>query len=142
MTDVKSGDKVAIHYTGTLEDGTVFDSSDGREPLAFTVGSGQIIPGLDTALPGMKVGDKKKVTIAPDQAYGDHNPEGVLQFPRSEMPADMPLEVGTKLEMRSPDGRGTTVTVTAISDDMVTLDANHDLAGKTLVFDFELIAIG
>ncbi len=142
MTQVKSGDKVAIHYTGTLEDGTVFDSSDGREPLAFTVGSGQIIPGLDTALPGMSVGDKKKVTIAPDQAYGDHNPEGVLQFPRSEMPDDMPLEVGTKLEMRSPDGRGTTVTVTAISDDMVTLDANHDLAGKTLVFDFELIAIG
>ncbi|MCP5036008.1 MAG: peptidylprolyl isomerase [Rhodobacteraceae bacterium] len=142
MSEVKSGDNVSIHYTGSLEDGSVFDSSSGRDPLAFTVGSGQIIPGLDKALAGMKVGDKKKVTIPSDEAYGAHNSEGVLEVPRSEMPDDLPLEIGVQLEMRSPDGQAMPVTVTAMTDDTVTLDANHFLAGKVLVFDFELIAIG
>ena len=142
MSEVKSGDKVAIHYTGSLTDGSVFDSSEGREPLEFTVGSGQIIPGLDAALPGMKVGDKKKVTIAPADAYGDHNPEGVLEVPKSQLPDDMPLEIGTQLEMRSPDGRSAPVTIIAVGDDTVTMDSNHFLAGKELVFDFELMKIG
>ncbi len=142
MSEVKSGDKVAIHYTGSLTDGSVFDSSEGREPLEFTVGSGQIIPGLDAALPGMKVGEKKRVTIAPADAYGDHNPEGVLDVPRSELPDEIPLEVGTRLEMRSPDGRAVPVTITKVTDDTVTMDANHMLAGKDLVFDFELVKIG
>ena len=142
MSEVKSGDKVAIHYTGSLTDGSVFDSSEGREPLEFTVGSGQIIPGLDAALPGMKVGEKKRVTIAPADAYGDHNPEGVLDVPRSELPDEIPLEVGTRLEMRSPDGRAVPVTITRVTDDTVTMDANHMLAGKDLVFDFELVKIG
>ncbi len=142
MSEVKSGDKVAIHYTGSLTDGTVFDSSEGREPLEFTVGSGQIIPGLDAALPGMKVGERKKVTIAPEDAYGPHHPEGVLEVPRSQLPDDLPLEVGTMLEMRSPDGRAAPVTITAVGEDSVTLDANHMLAGKELVFDFELVSIG
>ena len=142
MSEVKSGDKVAIHYTGSLTDGSVFDSSEGREPLEFTVGSGQIIPGLDAALPGMKVGDKKKVTIKPADAYGEHNAEGVIEVPRSELPDEIPLEVGTRLEMRSPDGRAIPVTITKVTDDTVTMDANHMLAGKDLVFDFELVKIG
>ncbi len=142
MSEVKTGDKVAIHYTGSLTDGTVFDSSEGRAPLEFTVGSGQIIPGLDAALPGMKVGERKKVTIAPADAYGDHHPEGVLEVPKSQLPDDLPLEVGTMLEMRSPDGRAAPVTITAVGEDSVTLDANHMLAGKELVFDFELVSIG
>ncbi len=142
MSEVKSGDKVAIHYTGSLTDGSVFDSSEGREPLEFTVGSGQIIPGLDAALPGMKVGDKKKVTIKPADAYGEHNAEGVIEVPRSELPDEIPLEVGTRLEMRSPDGRAIPVTITKVTDDTVTMDANHMLAGKDLVFDFELVRIG
>lgn len=142
MSEVKSGDKVAIHYTGSLTDGSVFDSSEGREPLEFTVGSGQIIPGLDAALPGMKVGERKKVTIKPADAYGEHNAEGVIEVPRSELPDEIPLEVGTRLEMRSPDGRAIPVTITKVTDDTVTMDANHMLAGKDLVFDFELVKIG
>ncbi len=142
MSEVKSGDKVAIHYTGSLTDGSVFDSSEGREPLEFTVGSGQIIPGLDAALPGMKVGDKKKVTIKPADAYGEHNADGVIDVPRSELPDEIPLEVGVQLEMRSPDGRAIPVTITKVTDDTVTMDANHMLAGKDLVFDFELVKIG
>ncbi len=141
MSEIKSGDKVSIHYTGTLEDGSVFDSSEGRDPLAFTVGSGQIIPGLDQALPGMKAGDKKKVTIAPENAYGPHSPEGVIEAPRGEMPPDLPLEVGGKLEMRTPDGQAVPVTITALTDETVTLDANHFLAGKVLIFDFEVVAV-
>ncbi len=139
--EAKNGDKVAIHYTGSLTDGTVFDSSDGRAPLAFTIGAGQIIPGLDKALPGMKVGEKKTVNIPPDEAYGSHDPEGIIGVPRDEMPDDLELEIGTKLEMRSPDGRAMTVTVTALATDTVTLDANHHLAGKELVFAFELVAV-
>ncbi len=142
MSKVKSGDKVAIHYTGSLTDGSVFDSSEGRAPLEFTVGSGQIIPGLDKALEGMEVGDKKKVTIAPADAYGEHNPEGVLEVPRDQLPDDLPLEVGTQLEMRSPDGRAVPVTIIAVGNESVTMDANHFLAGKDLVFDFELVSIG
>lgn len=142
MTQVKSGDNVQIHYTGTLPDGTVFDSSEGREPLGFTVGSGQIIPGLDKALPGMAAGDKKRVEIAPEEAYGHHDPQGVLEVPRSEIPADIPLELGLQLEMRDQQGRAMPVTVSALTDETVTLDANHQLAGKTLIFDFELISIG
>ncbi len=142
MTTVKSGDKVAIHYTGSLTDGSVFDSSEGRAPLEFTVGSGQIIPGLDAALPGMKVGDKKKVNIAPADAYGAHNPEGVLEVPKDQLPDDMPFEIGAQLEMRSPDGRAAPVTIIAIGEDSVTMDANHFLAGKELVFDFEVVKIG
>lgn len=142
MTEVKSGDAVQIHYTGTLNDGTVFDSSEGRDPLAFTVGSGQIIPGLDKALPGMKVGDKKDVPVPAAEAYGEHNPEGVLEVPRSDIPAEIPLEVGLMLEMRNPQGQAMPVTVTAVSEEQVTLDANHRLAGKDLNFAIELVAIG
>ncbi|MDH5798407.1 MAG: peptidylprolyl isomerase [Paracoccaceae bacterium] len=142
MTEVKSGDVVRIHYTGTLDDGSVFDSSDGRDPLEFTVGSGQIIPGLDKELPGMVVGDKKSVTIAPEEAYGPVH-EGARQaVPRGDIPDHIPLELGTQLQMQTQDGQGIAVTVVEVTDETVTLDANHPLAGKALTFAFEVISVG
>ncbi len=142
MTQVKPGDTVRIHYTGTLNDGTMFDSSQGRDPLEFTVGSGQIIPGLDKALPGMQVGDAKSVPVPAAEAYGARNDEAVMEVPRAELPDDIPLEVGTMLEMRSPDGRAVPVQITEVNDAAVTLDANHRLAGEDLTFDIELVSIG
>jgi peptidylprolyl isomerase len=141
MTQVKSGDTVAIHYTGTLLDGSTFDSSDGREPLEFEVGSGQIIPGLDGALPGMAVGDKKVVKIGSEDAYGPINPEMRQAVPREGIPADIPLEVGVQLQMQTPDGQAMPVMVVEVDEATVTLDANHPLAGKDLQFDIELVKI-
>ena len=137
MTQVKTGDTVHIHYTGTLNDGTTFDSSEGREPLSFQVGSGQIIPGLDSAIPGMTVGDKKTVNVACDEAYGQVNPEMTQAVPRADIPADIPLETGTRLQMQTQNGQVIPVTVTAVDDSTVTLDANHPLAGQDLTFNIE-----
>ncbi len=141
MAEVKAGDTVHLHYTGTLLDGTPFDSSEGRDPLAFVVGSGQIIPGLDTAIPGMQVGDKKVVKIGADDAYGQLNPDMRQAVPRDGIPADIPLEVGIQLQMQTPDGQAMPVTVVEVDEATVTLDANHPLAGKDLQFDIELIKI-
>jgi peptidylprolyl isomerase len=141
MTEVKSGDTVRIHYTGTLKDGTTFDSSSGRDPLEFTVGSGQIIPGLDVALPGMSVGDKKKVDIECKDAYGPINPEMRQTVPREGIPDEIPLDLGTRLQMQTPDGQAVPVTVVEVSDSDVTLDANPPLAGQDLTFDIELVEI-
>lgn len=142
MTQVKTGDTVSIHYTGTLADGETFDSSDGRDPLEFTVGSGQIIPGLDVALPGMAVGDKKVVEIPADEAYGQPQDEARQTMPRSEVPKDIPLEVGLQLQVQTPQGQVMPVTVVEVTDTEVTLDANHPLAGKDLTFAIELMKIG
>lgn len=141
MTEVKSGDKVRIHYTGSLADGTVFDSSDGRDPLEFTVGSGQIIPGLDKHLPGMKLGEQKTIVAEAAEAYGPRHDDAVQAVPRAQIPAEIPLEVGLQLQMQSPQGQVIPVTVVEISDEEVTLDANHRLAGQDLTFLFELIEI-
>lgn len=141
MSAVKSGDTVAIHYTGTLLDGSTFDSSEGRAPLEFEVGSGMIIPGLDRAIPGMEVGDKKVVKIACADAYGPLNPEMRQAVPREGIPAEIPLELGTQLQMQTPDGQALPVTVVEVTDATVTLDANHPLAGKDLQFDIELMSI-
>ena len=141
MTQVKTGDTVHIHYTGTLNDGTTFDSSEGREPLSFQVGSGQIIPGLDSAIPGMTVGDKKTVNVACDEAYGQVNPEMTQAVPRADIPADIPLETGTRLQMQTQNGQVIPVTVTAVDDSTVTLDANHPLAGQDLTFSIQLVKI-
>lgn len=142
MAQVKSGDTVAIHYTGTLADGSTFDSSDGRDPLEFVVGSGQIIPGLDKALPGMDVGDKKVVEIPCAEAYGEANPANRQAIPREQIPADIPLEMGLTLQMQSPDGQHVMpVTVVELSDTEVTLDANHALAGKDLTFAIEVMSV-
>jgi peptidylprolyl isomerase len=141
MAEVKAGDTVHLHYTGTLLDGTTFDSSEGRDPLQFEVGSGQIIPGLDVAIPGMQVGDKKVVKIGADDAYGQMNPEMRQSVPREGIPAEIRLEPGTQLQMQTPDGQAMPVTVVEVTDATVTLDANHPLAGKDLKFDIELIKI-
>ena len=141
MTQVKTGDTVQIHYAGTLDDGTQFDSSEGRDPLEFQVGSGQIIPGLDAALPGMTVGDKKTVNVPCDQAYGPLNPEMRQAVPREGIPADIPLDIGTQLQMQTPEGQVMPVTVVDVDEAHVTLDANHPLAGKDLTFDIELVGI-
>ncbi|WP_299614835.1 peptidylprolyl isomerase [uncultured Tateyamaria sp.] len=140
MTDIKDGDTVRIHYTGTLLDGTVFDSSDGRDPLEFVVGSGQIIPGLDVALPGMSEGEKKSVSIPCDKAYGPINPALRQDVPRDAIPEEIPLEVGLQLQMQTPQGQPMPVTVVEIGDSEVTLDANHPLAGQDLKFDFEVVS--
>ena len=141
MTQVKTGDTVHIHYTGTLNDGTTFDSSEGREPLSFQVGSGQIIPGLDSAIPGMTVGDKKTVNVACDEAYGQVNPEMTQAVPRADIPADIPLETGTRLQMQTQNGQVIPVTVTAVDDSTVPLAATHPLAGQDLTFNIELVKI-
>ncbi len=141
MSHVKSGDTVRIHYTGTLNDGSVFDSSEGRDPLEFTVGSGQIIPGLDKALPEMEVGEKKRVEVGSEEAYGPVQDEAKQAVPRSEIPEDIPLEVGLQLQARNENGEVMPLTVVEVADETVVLDANHPLAGKDLTFDIELVAI-
>ncbi|OBY28735.1 FKBP-type peptidyl-prolyl cis-trans isomerase [Leisingera sp. JC1] len=141
MTGVKNGDTVRIHYTGKLTDGTVFDSSEGRDPLEFTVGAGHVIAGMDAGLEGMNAGDKKTLEIPCTEAYGPINPAARQEIPREGIPADIPLDLGTQLQMQSPDGQVLPVTVVEVSDDTVTLDANHFLAGKDLVFDIELVSV-
>lgn len=141
MTAIKQGDTVRIHYTGTLLDGKVFDSSEGRDPLEFVAGSGQIISGLDAALPGMAVGDKKRVEVPCVDAYGPINPGARQQIPREGIPDDIPLEPGTQLQMQTPDGQAVPVTVVEVNDATVTLDANHPLAGQDLIFDIEIVSI-
>jgi FKBP-type peptidyl-prolyl cis-trans isomerase 2 len=141
MTQAKPGTTVSIHYTGTLDDGTTFDSSDGRDPLTFQMGEGQIIPGLESALSGMSVGEEKTVTIPSDQAYGPLNPQAVQQVPREAVPADIPLDLGTQLQVQTPDGRALPVVVTEVTNEHVMLDANHPLAGKDLTFAVEVVGV-
>jgi len=141
MTQTKQGDTVTIHYTGTLEDGTVFDSSEGREPLSFTVGNGQVIPGFEEAVIGMTKDEKKNVTIPVEKAYGPRNEEMVIEVPRNQVPSDINPEVGQKLQMQGPDNQIVVVEVTGMTDELVTLDANPPLAGKDLIFDIELVTI-
>lgn len=141
MTQAKSGDTVRIHYTGTLDDGTEFDSSRGREPLEFAVGGGQVIPGFDAAVEGMAVGESKSVTIEPDQAYGPRHEQLVQEVPRSALPDDLEASVGMQLQSQAPDGRVMTFVVAAVADESITVDGNHPLAGQPLTFDIELVAI-
>ncbi len=141
MTTAQSGSKVKIHYKGTLENGDVFDSSEGREPLEFTIGSGQVIKGFDEAVTGMNVGEKKSVTIPVEKAYGHRNDELVIEAPREHIPPDLNPEIGQRLEMGGPNGELLLVTVVEISDSHITLDANPPLAGMDLNFDIELVAV-
>jgi peptidylprolyl isomerase len=141
MTEVKNGDTVRIHYTGTLADGSVFDSSEGRDPLEFTVGARQVIEGMDSELPGMSVGEKKTLNIPCDKAYGPLNPAARQAIPREGFPDHIPLEIGTQLQLQSPEGQVLPVSVVEVDDATVTLDANHPLAGKDLIFDIELVSI-
>ena len=141
MSDAKAGDTVRIHYTGTLQDGSTFDSSAGRDPLEFTLGAGQVIPGFDKAVDGMSTGEEKTVEIPCDEAYGPHDPNGRQDFPRANVPDDVPLEIGTRLQLSTPTGQPVMVTVADVSDETVVLDANHPLAGQDLTFKIELVEI-
>jgi peptidylprolyl isomerase len=141
MTHAKQGDTVKVHYTGSLGDGTVFDSSANRSPLEFTVGKGQVIPGFEQAVDGMEIGDQVTVTIPADQAYGARDEKLVIHMDRSRLPQDLDLELEDRLQVRRPDGRIMNVTVTGISESEVTLDGNHMLAGQDLTFEIELVAI-
>lgn len=141
MQQVKSGDTVKVHYNGRLTDGTMFDSSAGREPLQFEVGSGMVIAGFDNGVMGMAVGEKKTIQIPVAEAYGPKNSEMIVAFPTSEFPEDMELEVGQRLNMTNSEGHVIPVVITEISEETVMLDANHPLAGEDLVFDIELVEI-
>lgn len=141
MSQAKSGDTVRIHYTGTLDDGTEFDSSAGREPLEFALGGGQVIPGFDNAVDGMAVGESKTVTIAPDDGYGQRHAQLVQQVPRSTLPEDIQPAIGMQLQSQSPDGQVMNLVVTEIEDESITLDANHPLSGLALTFAIELVEI-
>lgn len=137
----KAGDTVQVHYTGKFDDGSVFDSSAGRDPLEFTVGSGQVIPGFEQAVEGMAVGQTKTVTIPAAEAYGDRVAEAVLQVPREQLPPDLDPEVGQQLVMQSRDGRQIPIVVVEVTEDSITIDANHPLAGRDLTFEIELVAV-
>lgn len=139
MTQVRRGDNVKVHYTGKLDDGTVFDSSEGREPLDFAVGSGQVIAGFDEAVLGMAVGETKIVHIPVEKAYGKRNEELVMEVPVAQVPPDLNPEVGMRLEMGGLNGEIMRVVVTGISDSHITLDANPPLAGKDLTFTLEVV---
>jgi peptidylprolyl isomerase len=141
MSKAKDGDKVKVHYTGKLEDDTVFDTSRGRQPLEFTIGSGNIIPGFEQAIVGMESGATKTFSIPPADGYGDHREELIVEVRRADFPPDVEPELGQQLQMQRPDGNTITVVVAQIEGESVTLDANHPLAGKTLVFDVELVEI-
>ncbi|RZN40109.1 MAG: peptidylprolyl isomerase [Methanophagales archaeon ANME-1-THS] len=142
MRLARHGDTVKVHYTGKLEDGTVFDSSRDRDPLQFTLGEGQVIPGFEQAVVGMNVDESKTVTIPMEKAYGAHREEMVLVVGRNKFPEHLLLEVGQQLQIRLEDGQLIFVTVTEVTESSVTLDANHPLAGKDLTFDIHLVAIG
>lgn len=142
MSVAKSGNTVQVHYKGTLTDGTVFDSSEGRQPLEFQLGSGMVIPGFDNGIQGMAIGEKKTVHIPVEEAYGPSQEELVIPFNRNEMPADIPFEVGMQLNMHQ-DGnpQPIPVTVVQVTDVQVVVDANHPLAGQDLIFEIELVGV-
>jgi len=141
VAEAKHGDTVKVHYTGKLEDGTVFDTSIERDPLQFTIGQGQVIPGFEKAVVGMNAGESKTTKAPADKAYGPYRKEMLLVVDRNQLPGDLKPTVGQQLQSRQADGRTIRVAVTDVSESSVTLDANHPLAGKDLTFDIQLIEI-
>lgn len=141
MTQAKAGDNVKVHYTGKLDDGTVFDSSAEREPLEFSLGSGNVIPGFEEAIVGMTPGESKTATIPAEQAYGPRRDELAIAVEKEQIPTDLSVEVGQQLQISQNNGQVIPVIVTDVSDSKVTLDANHPLAGQQLTFDIELVEV-
>ncbi len=142
MQQAKKGDTVNVHYHGKLADGTTFDSSEGRDPLQFIVGSAQVIKGFDDAMIDMTIGEKKTVNIPVEHAYGERSEDMMIEYPITEFPSDMKPEVGMELQMGDNSGNIFPVVITQVSEESVVLDANHPLAGKELIFDIELVSIG
>lgn len=141
MAQAKVGDKVKVHYTGRFDNGQIFDSSENRNPLEFTIGQGQVVPGFENAVIGMNPGDSKTERIDAENAYGPYVDEMVITVNRSQIPQDMNPEVGQELEVRSPEGDVIPVMVTDVTEETITLDANHPLAGQALTFDIKLVEI-
>lgn len=141
MSQASSGDTVRVHYKGTLSEGEVFDSSEGRDPLEFTLGDSQVIPGFENTVEGMEQGETRTTTIPADEAYGQPREDLRIGMPREQFPDDIEPEVGQQLGFKQPDGDTVPVQVVAVADDVVTLDANHPLAGEDLTFEIELVEI-
>jgi peptidylprolyl isomerase len=139
---IRVGDTISVSYTGTFENGEVFDTSDGHPPLKFTVGAGQLIAGFDKAVLGMKTGDKKSFTVSPEEGYGEHRNDLIIDMPRTYIPPDMDLYEGLQVQLQDNAGNPIPAIVTAIGDDAVKMDVNHPLAGKTLSFDIEVVETG
>jgi peptidylprolyl isomerase len=137
----KQGDKVKIHYTGKLEDGDIFASSKNKEPIEFTLGRGQVMPGIEESVEGMETGQTKTVKVPSDKAYGPYRKELTQAIPKREIPGDLKPEVGQRLNVKWSDGKETAVSVIDVSESSVTIDANHPLAGKDIVFELELVGI-
>ncbi|MFP4145444.1 MAG: FKBP-type peptidyl-prolyl cis-trans isomerase [Phycisphaeraceae bacterium] len=144
MAQANKGDTVQVHYTGKLQDGTVFDSSEGRDPIEFKIGEGQVIPGFEKAVEGLEEGEKTEATIPADEAYGQYSDEAVATLPRNQFPDDLDVQVGQQLQMQNPQGQVFSVRVADVDEEneQVTLDANHPLAGKDLTFELELVKVG
>jgi FKBP-type peptidyl-prolyl cis-trans isomerase 2 len=141
MQQAQQGDKVRVHYHGTLRTGEIFDSSEGREPLEFTVGSGQVIKGFDEGVKGMNVGEKRTLEVSVGDAYGEKSEELIIEFPKEQFPSDMNPEIGQQLMMSNGSGQSFPVIIKEIKEDSVLLDANHPLAGQDLIFNIELLEI-
>ena len=141
MTSAKEGDTVKVHYTGSFDDGTVFDTSEGKDPLTFRIGAGDVIPGFDNAVVGMAAGDNKKIEVPMDDAYGPHHDELVLTIEREQLPMESDPVEGMMLQAHLKDGQTVMVQITGITDDSITLDANHPLAGRDLTFQITLMEI-
>ena len=141
MSQAQNGDKVKVHYTGKLENGEIFDSSKDREPIAFVVGEGSLIPGFEKAVVGMEEGDSKNISIAPEEAYGERHEELVAEVNKSAFPEHITPAVGMQLQVTSQNGNPINVIVTDVGQENVTLDSNHPLAGQTLFFDIQLVEI-
>ena len=139
---IKSGDTISVNYTGKFETGEVFDTSEGRSPLKFTVGKGMLIKGFDDAVIDMNTGDKKTVTIPPAEGYGERNEDMIVDMPKANMPEDIKVEVGTTLQLADQGGNPVPATVHEICEEIIKMDVNHPLAGKTLVFDIEIAETG
>jgi FKBP-type peptidyl-prolyl cis-trans isomerase 2 len=141
MSQATNGDTVRVHYTGKLEDGSIFDSSLEREPLQFTIGDEQVIPGFEAVVEGMNTGDTVEAKVPAEEAYGPYRPEMIIKVDHEQFPEDQPPQVGMRFAVRQPGGEPVPVVVAGVDDDGVTLDANHPLAGQTLKFEIQLVEI-
>ncbi len=141
MAQAKAGDTVKVHYSGFLEDGTIFDSSLQGDPFEFTLGESMVLPGFEEAIVGMDSGETKTINIPSDEAYGPHREELVAVIERTHVPVDIDPQIGMNLQLKSPDGNATSVVITEVSEESIILDANHPLAGKDLIFEIKLVEI-